>query len=153
LTLRRPDLPRGDFVIASDLDPEMLAALRARTGSPVATVTHEVARSVSTRKRMALAQDLLDAYARARCVVTTRLHAALPCLAMGTPVLLLPPRPNMIRLSGLLELVHHESPETFIRGGPYRPDRPPSNPASHLPIAEALRARCAAFIEARSGQR
>jgi hypothetical protein len=102
---------------------------------------------------MALAQDLLDCYAGARCVVTTRLHAALPCLAMGTPVLLLPPRPDMIRLSGLIDLVHHESPDSFIEGGRYRPDRPPPNPALHVPIAEALRARCEAFIDAESAPR
>lgn len=153
LTLRRPDLPRGEAVIASDLDPLTLSALRARTRAPVMEVTHEVARSVSAAKRMALAEELLDIYARARCVVTTRLHAALPCLAMGTPVLLLPPRPNMIRLWGLQGFVHHSTAEEFSRGGDYRPDCPPPNPASHVPFAEALRSRCERFIAAASAQR
>lgn len=37
--------------------------------------------------RFALAEDLLKRYENARLVVTSRIHCALPCLAMGTPVI------------------------------------------------------------------
>ena len=35
------------------------------------------------------ARDLIDAYSRARLVITSRLHCALSCLALGTPVVFL----------------------------------------------------------------
>lgn len=37
--------------------------------------------------RFALAEQLLERLSRAKLVVTSRIHIALPCLAMGTPVL------------------------------------------------------------------
>ena len=49
-------------------------------------VTHRIA-PVGHEGSMAYAQKLLDLYRReAKLVVTTRLHAALPCIAMGIPV-------------------------------------------------------------------
>ena len=40
-------------------------------------------------KRYELADKMLDAYAGAKLVITSRIHCALPCLAFGTPVLFL----------------------------------------------------------------
>lgn len=37
--------------------------------------------------RFKLAEDLLKRYQKAKLVVTSRIHCALPCLAMGTPVI------------------------------------------------------------------
>lgn len=37
-------------------------------------------------ERFAIAEELLDKYAKAKLVITSRIHAALPCLALGTPV-------------------------------------------------------------------
>lgn len=37
--------------------------------------------------RFALAEQLLERFSRARLVITSRIHVALPCLAMGTPVI------------------------------------------------------------------
>ncbi len=41
--------------------------------------------------RLSRAQALLDRYATARLVITSRIHAYFPCLAFGTPVVLLRP--------------------------------------------------------------
>jgi len=41
----------------------------------------------NTELKMQMARELLDAYARrARLVITTKIHCAMPCLAMGIPV-------------------------------------------------------------------
>ena len=37
-------------------------------------------------ERFEIAEELLDKYAKAKLVITSRIHAALPCLALGTPV-------------------------------------------------------------------
>ena len=44
-------------------------------------------RSMSFTEKIIAATDLLHKYNKAKLVVTTRLHAALPCLAFGTPVI------------------------------------------------------------------
>ena len=41
--------------------------------------------------RISIVEEYLDEYATAHCVITSRLHVGLPCLAFGTPTLLLKP--------------------------------------------------------------
>ncbi len=54
------------------------------------------------------ADSLLKRYARAKCVVTSRIHCALPCLSLQTPVIYLDKKKDSIlskcRLDGLLQL-------------------------------------------------
>ena len=38
-------------------------------------------------QRFQLAKQLLDQYARAKLVISTRIHGALPCLALNTPII------------------------------------------------------------------
>ena len=54
-------------------------------------VEHEVEPRDATnyRGKTQTALDRLDLYARAKLVITSRLHVALPCLALGTPVVFL----------------------------------------------------------------
>jgi len=51
--------------------------------------------------RLFLAHQLLKEYATSKLVITTRLHCAVPCVAMGVPVLFLVNNPNDERFSGL----------------------------------------------------
>jgi len=41
----------------------------------------------SEKEKIELAEALLDRYAKAKLVITSRIHVALPCLGLGTPVL------------------------------------------------------------------
>lgn len=56
------------------------------------------------------ARELLARYARARLVITSRIHCALPCLALGTPVIYIHDayanKKNQMRVGKLLELFH-----------------------------------------------
>ncbi|HKY90851.1 MAG TPA: polysaccharide pyruvyl transferase family protein, partial [Nevskiaceae bacterium] len=105
-----------DYVCAVDLPPAALAALRARTHARIVTTTHADAVTVDAQHRAARARRLLSIYARARCVVTTRLHCALPSLALQTPVLMMPTADDDYRFSGLLDLVRHTTVDAFCRG-------------------------------------
>jgi len=78
LTLPRYDGPRSG-AISVDLD------------GPGERLTHRISRRDSVEKQWQLALDRLDRYRRAAAVHTSRLHVALPCLAMGTPVWLARP--------------------------------------------------------------
>lgn len=52
------------------------------------------------------AESLLDKYSKASLVITTRLHCALPCLAMHTPVIFVIPGYDEKRYRGLLDLLN-----------------------------------------------
>lgn len=70
-------------------------------------MSHFLGRSSATfEQRFQLAERLLCAYANARLVVTSRLHAAMPCLAFGIPVLFVVEDANDPRLSGNLDLLN-----------------------------------------------
>ena len=52
--------------------------------------THFIPEDISWSQRWALATKALELYRTAKCVFTSRLHVALPCIAMGTPILINP---------------------------------------------------------------
>ncbi|WP_421132060.1 polysaccharide pyruvyl transferase family protein [Alteromonas sp. A079] len=92
------------------------------------------------------AQKLLDTYKGASLVITQRLHCALPCTAIGTPVVFLVPHYNDARYKGLISLTNHMSYEEFLE-----------NPSSILELdnrdagkakllGEKLSAICSKFI-------
>lgn len=54
------------------------------------------------------AVEVLRLYSRAEKVTTSRLHAFLPCLAMGVPVEFIPENENDIRFGGLMELQNNQ---------------------------------------------
>lgn len=65
------------------------------------------AKTYSEDEKFEMAEELLHKYARAKLVVTSRIHCALPCLAMGTPVIYINGFDSFVdscRLDGLAEL-------------------------------------------------
>jgi len=93
------------------------------------------------------AQQLLDLYATAGCVVTTRLHAAMPCLAYKTPVLLIDSAPDQTRFSGLSNLVHHCTADALCAGKTdYDVNEPPPNPTGYLQHRVQLSGRTTEFF-------
>lgn len=91
--------------------------------------------------RMGLARARLQALGEASLVVTSRLHCAMPCLAMGTPVVLLRRGVETDpRFDGLWQLVRHG-------GDASKPvdidwNNPGPNPDNYLEFANALKKRC-----------
>lgn len=150
LTLQKPvGAAAHGAVVVNDLDPELAAAVRTAARARVISSTHEAQAPHEARARLALAESLLALYAGACAVVTSRLHCALPCLAIGTPVLFVPRRPVSNRLPGLIELLHTASAEALRAGkADYDFDNPPPNPERHLPLRRALENGCAAFVAA-----
>lgn len=147
LTLQRNDQAvRGDYVCAVDVDRETLAELRARTARPVIPVTHWLPRHMEPEDTFVFAEMLLDLYQRAHCAVTTRLHAALPCLALRTPVLLLSTAESS-RFAGLDVLTRHCTREDYLSGKfDFDLDSPGENPQNYLAFRERLVESCSRFI-------
>jgi hypothetical protein len=154
LTLPPSSLPREEHIVACDLPPRLLRALRARVRMPVIETTHRDTRTRGPAQRMRLAAELLTRYARAHCVITTRLHCALPCLAFGTPVLFVPLAPDLDRQQPVFEFGHVATQAQFLaRRTDFDPERPPPNPEVFRPYAHALARRCDAFVAARNDGR
>lgn len=100
-------------------------------------------------QRLNNAKKLLTVYQNAEFVITTRLHCAMPCLALNTPVLFL--KEDSIeeigRFEGLSRLVYCESSEHFIQGSHvFDINNPPENKTDYLKIRESLIKKCKAFI-------
>ena len=62
--------------ISEDL---LKSAIHINQEPPANTYTHD--------DKFQMAEDLLQQYAKAKLVITSRIHCALPCLALGTPVI------------------------------------------------------------------
>jgi len=64
-------------------------------------------------KRFNLAKEYLKRYARAKLVITSRIHCALPCLAFGTPVIFVHKNLKDPRFEGLKDYLRCYTPEEF----------------------------------------
>lgn len=149
LTLAPRAVPRGGAVVLNDVPDAVAAHVRARTRRPIAETTHMDRAIVGRAARFARAEALLDIYAGAHCVVTTRLHCALPCLALGTPVLLLDVAPDRERFSGLEGYYRHCAPEAFLSGASgFDLEAPAPNRDDFRALAAVLEARITGFAAA-----
>ena len=109
-----PKNEKKDEVIFVDFDMESLPEkirislnnyLKNYNLQQVVSLTHTY--ELNNLEPMETAENLLRRYARAKLVITTRIHAALPCLAMGTTVILVKKgaKPDS-RYEGLIKFVN-----------------------------------------------
>lgn len=106
LTLARLDVPRDESVLLVDVpqaDVQRLPQEIAQAGVPITHIL-PAGSSLAPSQRRAEVLQRLDLLARARWVVTTRLHVLLPCAAMGTPVVFIKPPHSENRYGGYLHL-------------------------------------------------
>lgn len=87
---------------------EILYSLKAYKFKRIINLTHIYNMNEPHIERFKKAKYLLDRYARAKLVVTTRLHAAFPCLALKTPVILVRTKKffDQNRFSGLYKFLN-----------------------------------------------
>ena len=96
LTLTIPkiaELEKKDYICAVDLKEEEIEFLKKITKRDIIEVTHKLNKEehakLSPEERMKKVEEFLKTYQQASLVISKRLHVALPCLAIETPVLLL----------------------------------------------------------------
>jgi hypothetical protein len=148
LTLeRRAGLPRGEEIVVVDAAPAVVERIRALARRPVIDVQHTLGKFDHPPRAFARAEQVLDVYQRAHLVVTSRLHVALPCLAFGTPVVLVRKEFDDPRFMPLGDLVRRFTVEAFLASASSDSlDDPPPNPTTFLPLRRALVERVASFI-------
>lgn len=119
---------------------------------------------LSTKEKFDVARRALKSYASAKCVVTSRIHCALPCLALGTPVLFVysgldDDAIHLSRLNGTIDhlniLTTYSKEEINKKFGKVmnviHPDEidwnnVPANPTTFKSYSEKLKAKCYEFI-------
>ncbi|NNM43788.1 MAG: polysaccharide pyruvyl transferase family protein [Chlamydiae bacterium] len=140
LTLENTCSRRDDIIYAVDIDEECVQFIRSKTKYKVEVLTHIINEkmSLNDKARLQYTEETLEKYKRAKCVITTRLHASMPCLALKTPVLLIDSQ-NDPRFDGLRELTRHCSKKELInKRVDFNFDDPPENPKLYIPIRENL---------------
>lgn len=90
------NFPRADRFIKS---------LKEYNFSNITYIEHQYTLNYSHIERFILAKQLLDRYARAKLVISSRIHGALPCLALNTPIIFVNKQYD-IRYPGLYELLN-----------------------------------------------
>lgn len=141
LTLENTENERENILYAVDLDDECVSFIKSRANCKVECISHIMNDQLLANKdaRQNYAEQLLKKYQRARCVITSRLHAAMPCLAFKTPVLLINTQSDQYRFDGLRELTHNCSRREFLSGEMnFDFNLPQENPQDYLPLRENL---------------
>ncbi len=136
--------------LAGMIDHGLLeSAIQIHQEPPANTYTDE--------QKFAMAEDLLHKYARARLVITSRIHCALPCLALGTPVIFVNGFTTFVdscRFDGILDLFNRVDVDSntgeFVANFPLRgkinADTRVVNKELHHGLADAMRATCRRFV-------
>jgi hypothetical protein len=104
LTLENKFNYRTDEILIVDVNAENLLKIPLEIRNKAIYITHALKKQVSHQEKMKIAQSLLDRYATAKEVYTSRLHCLLPCKAFLTKVTFLPNDPNDVRFIGLANL-------------------------------------------------
>ncbi|WP_343563040.1 polysaccharide pyruvyl transferase family protein [Sphingobacterium sp.] len=127
-------------------------------------VTHSYAnKDYNEEERFVLAENLLKRYAKAKLVITSRIHCALPCIAMGTPVVFisgggLSESSEMSRLKGVIEHLNVVSTEPISLDNsiskeinlldPKKIDwENIKNPKGYIRYADKLKSSCLEFVQ------
>jgi len=147
------DINREKVIYCVDVDDDVVAKVKNLASScRVIIITHNMKGSSTDfcwEERRKKVVNLLYQYQKAQCVITTRLHCALPCLALGTPVLLL--YNNAVdyknRMEDYLLLLHHCSRDEFLCDNNwYDVMNPPLNKNLHIELRRNLIQRVNIFL-------
>lgn len=138
----------GGYILCIDIPEQIVEEIRKRTDRPVYDFTNMFTVSLSSVQRIEFAKVILSLYHNAHCVVTSRLHAGLPCLAFETPVLLLKLKnaKRNGRFDGLSSLLHEYAEEEFMSDQDiYDFDNPLENPRQYCELRDSLIQKCSDF--------
>ena len=145
--------PEKEYVCLVDAAGPVVKKVRKEledTDIEVKVITHEVDvhhREKPFEQRMRETEELLTLYQNAKCVITRRLHCALPCLAMGVPVLLAMHTAESIRFKPYYDWLNFCIPIDYVKGDyEYDVKNPPPNPTVHLEYKEKLEKSVKNFI-------
>lgn len=97
-------------------------------------------------EKLFLAENMLRVYENASCIITDRLHCALPSLALKTPVMLFNTRAKQDRFNGLYDLLNVSNLKEYKNDfSIFDVNDPPENSDKYLQIRKELINKCRKF--------
>lgn len=151
---KQPETEEKGYIVLVDVNEKVETRIRRIAEEKhveVKTVTHDLdwknkLKSWDERKKQV--EDVLTLYQNARCVVTRRLHCALPCLAMGVPVLLCMHTLKSIRFIPYYDWLYSCTPAQYLNGTiKYDVINPPENKTLHIEYRERIIDSIKGFVE------
>lgn len=147
-----------DYICLVDVSPTVESFIRTTYPYLDIRVIHHESKTIirdemTWETRFENVEKLLGLYQNAQAVITTRLHCAMPCLGLETPVLLLKEGDTAEkgRFEGLYALVNNMTEEEFLtRKKNYDLTNPPRNPETYRSIRKQLEQAVRKFIEENS---
>ncbi len=148
MTLQKLSEERKEYICLVDPTRELEEFIRKKTKREIVIVRPE--RSdwpENYSERIERAKKLLKVYGEAHLVITSRLHGALPSLAMNTPVLLLEGKFGDERFEGLKYFVNLCTFNDLYSGKyPLNIEHPIDNPKEYLVLRKNLEEIVKAFV-------
>ena len=154
--------PRTDEILVVDVAEKFLKMLPPQIMNNTQNrITHNNYKHFNRSFRFTIAFKLIERYSSAKLVITQRIHTALPCVAMGTPVIFInsaampggggTSKKSSARTTGLLSMFHtlniyevgNEKASEWFANFPW--DNPPPNPD----MATMMRLRATFWYEIR----
>lgn len=109
LTLKNKYMERNEDILVVDshiLCPKLFEDIIPKEiRSKAKYITQAITKILPHNEKMILAECLLEKISKAKLVITSRLHTALPCLALKTPLIFIHDNIEDIRFSGLLKFM------------------------------------------------
>lgn len=142
------DVPRGDHILLVDVSKAVEARVRRSTDRPVISLSIRMDPKWSSEVKFKISEYFLYLYQSAHSVITTRLHATLPTIALGTPVAFIRQKNlhEVGRFSGLWDLMNVYDEEDFVKNPEvFGLENPVPNPERHHAIRNELIERASSF--------
>lgn len=154
------NVSRKNFILAVNVSDRVYETMKSRTDRPIVRMDVERTQNTTVEENLALARYYLYMYQSAHCVVTTRLHATLPTVAVEGRVLFIVERNGdngdfNERFSGLYELVNFMTAEEYIADSGverYDINKPPNNPHHYKKHRAKLEKVCRDYTGYDSGE-
>lgn len=136
-----------------DVSNEIISKVRENTNYEIEVLSHTLNSKETEKKsingRMNDVEKILKKYQESKLVITTRLHVALPCLTLGTPVILIHKEVfDEDRLGTFFNFFTNYIDEDFLKMDIKQIlDKPKKNSKEFLKIKKEIKKRCKDFIK------
>ena len=154
LTLEKfKNIKKKNKICLVDVSDEVAKKVKENTNKEIEILTHFLnsknIKDKSINTRMKDVEKMLKKYQEAHLVITTRLHVALPCVALGTPVIVLHKAYfDKDRLGTFFGLFENYLEADFLKKDISDTlENPKSNSTKYLKIKNLLNKECENFIE------
>lgn len=149
LTLpKNPYIEKKDYILCVDVKQEVVKKIKESTNKTVYSITPVFnANDLETIGKFQYAFNLLNAYQSSSAVITSRLHVAMPCLALETPVLLLDDSNGKDgRFWGLSNLLRNSNTDWYLKNMDFFDyNNPTKNSNDYISLRNKLISQCESF--------